>query len=383
MHCLSPSRRRGLHDFSLRSKARDAGLRGHDGAEHAGSRTLARGRAALRHNAAMNLRVLFDRFSLALIATVALASLWPARGAAAGWLSQVTAAGIALLFFLHGVRLPREAVVAGLRHWHLHVAVLVATFVLFPLLGLAVQPLVATLLTPDLYLGVLFLCALPSTVQSSIAFTSIARGNVAAAVAAASVSNLAGVFLTPLLAALLLATHGGMASPWRAFGDILLLLLAPFVLGHLLRPWLARWVQRRARLLALTDRGTILLVVFGAFSHAAIEGLWAQVPGHTLLGLLAVACALLALVMVLIWIATGRLGFNRADRITILFCGSKKSLATGVPMADILFAGQATLGMIVLPLMLFHQVQLMVCAALAQQFAQHAPTRDQAGDGSQ
>jgi sodium/bile acid cotransporter 7 len=230
---------------------------------------------------------------------------------------------------------------------------------------------------------VLFLCALPSTVQSSIAFTSIARGNVAAAVAAASVSNLAGVFLTPLLAALLLATHGGMASPWRAIGDILLLLLAPFVLGHLLRPWLARWVQRRARLLSLTDRGTILLVVFGAFSHAAIEGLWAQVPGRTLLGLLAVACALLALVMGLIWIASGRLGFNRADRITILFCGSKKSLATGVPMANILFAGQTTLGMIVLPIMLFHQIQLMVCAVLAQRFAQHAPARDQAGDGSQ
>lgn len=331
----------------------------------------------------MNLRVLFDRFSLALIATVALASLWPARGATAGWLAQVAAAGIALLFFLHGARLPREAVVAGLRHWRLHATVLVATFVLFPLLGLAAQPLGATLLTPDLYLGVLFLCALPSTVQSSIAFTSIARGNVAAAVAAASVSNLAGVFLTPLLAALLLATHGGMASPWRAIGDILLLLLAPFVLGHLLRPWLARWVQRRARLLSLTDRGTILLVVFGAFSHAAIEGLWAQVPGRTLLGLLAVACALLALVMGLIWIASGRLGFNRADRITILFCGSKKSLATGVPMANILFAGQTTLGMIVLPIMLFHQIQLMVCAVLAQRFAQHAPARDQAGDGSQ
>ena len=209
----------------------------------------------------MNLRFLFDRFSLALIATVALASLWPARDEAAGWLAQVTAAGIALLFFLHGARLPRDAVVAGLRHWRLHAAVLAATFVLFPLLGLAAQPLADALLTPDLYLGVLFLCALPSTVQSSIAFTSIARGNVAAAVAAASVSNLAGVFLTPLLAALLLATHGGMASAWRAIGDILLLLLVPFVLGHLLRPWLARWVQRRARLLSLTDSGTILLVV--------------------------------------------------------------------------------------------------------------------------
>lgn len=331
----------------------------------------------------MNLRFLFDRFSLALIATVVLASLWPVAGVAATWFSHLTTAGIALLFFLHGARLPREAVVAGLRHWPLHATVLAATFALFPLLGLAVQPLAGALLTPELYLGVLFLCALPSTVQSSIAFTSIARGNVAAAVVAASLSNLVGVFLTPLLAALLLATHGAMGSPWRAIIDILLLLLAPFVLGHLLRPWLARWVQRRARLLSLTDRGTILLVVYGAFSHAVIEGLWAQVPGRTLLGLVAVACALLALVMGLIWSATRRLGFSRADRITILFCGSKKSLATGVPMANILFAGQATLGMIVLPVMVFHQIQLMVCAVLAQRFAQQVPADDQAGGGSQ
>ena len=241
----------------------------------------------------MNLRFLFDRFSLALIATVAASSLWPAHGSAALWLDRFTTAGIALLFFLHGAHLPREAVVAGLRHWRLHALVLASTFVLFPLLGLALEPLSGALLTPELYLGVLFLCALPSTVQSSIAFTSIARGNIAAAVVAASVSNLAGVFLTPLLAALLLAAHGGMASPWRAVADIVLLLLAPFVLGHLLRPWIARWVLKRARLLAMSDRGTILMVVYGAFSHAVIEGLWRQVPGSRLLGLVALSCLLL------------------------------------------------------------------------------------------
>jgi len=331
------------------------------------------------HNGAMSLRFLFDRFSLALLATVALASLWPARGVAASWLDQITTAGIALLFFLHGARLPREAVVAGLKHWRLHATVLAASFALFPLLGIALQPLATHLLTPELYLGLLFLCALPSTVQSSIAFTSIARGNIGAAVVAASVSNLAGVFLTPLLAALLLATHGGIASPWRAVLDIVLLLLAPFVLGHLLRPWLARWVQRRARLLALTDRGTILLVVHGAFSHAVIEGLWQQVSGRTLLALLLLCALLLALVMVLVAWAARRLGFNRADRVTILFCGSKKSLATGVPMANLLFAGQPALGMIVLPVMVFHQLQLMVCAVLAQRFAREAEAQGAAG----
>ena len=320
----------------------------------------------------MNLRLLFDRFSLALIATAVLASLWPAEGAAATWLSRITTAGIALLFFLHGARLSREAVIAGLAHWRLHLTVLAATFVLFPLLGVALQPLATALLTPELYLGVLFLCALPSTVQSSIAFTSIARGNIAAAVVAASVSNLTGVLLTPLLAAMLMAAHGGLGAPWKAIGDILLLLLAPFIVGHLLQPWIGGWVRRWSRLLAMTDRGTILLVVYGAFGHAVTQGLWQDVPLPALLGLLVVICVLLAVAMSAIGFSARRLGFNREDRIAILFCGSKKSLATGVPMANILFTGHPALGMIVLPVMLFHQLQLMVCAVLAQRLARQA-----------
>lgn len=331
----------------------------------------------------MDIRLLFDRFSMALIVTVVLASLWPAEGAAALWLSRVTTAGIALLFFLHGARLSREAVVAGLAHWRLHLVVLACTFALFPLLGVALQPVAQMLLTPELYLGVLFLCVLPSTVQSSIAFTSIARGNIAAAVVAASVSNLAGVFLTPLLATLLLATHGGLGAPWQAIGDILLLLLAPFVAGHLMRPWIGAWVQRWSTLLSMTDRGTILLVVYGAFGHAVTQGLWQNVPLPALAGLLAIVCALLAVAMLLIAFAARRLGFDRADRIAILFCGSKKSLATGVPMANILFAGNPALGMIVLPVMLFHQVQLMVCAALAQRFARGAAGSGESQPGNQ
>ncbi len=315
------------------------------------------------------MRYLFDRFSLALIATVALASLWPADGRAAVWLAHVTTAGIALLFFLHGARLPRQAILAGLKHWRLHLTVLAATFLLFPILGVALHPLASVLLTPDLYLGVLFLCALPSTVQSSIAFTSIARGNIAGAVVAASLSNLAGVFLTPLLVAVLLATQGASGSPWQAIGNILLLLLVPFVLGHLMRPWIGDWVQRRAKLLSFTDQGTILLIVFAAFSDAVVGGLWTLTPMRALLGLLVVSCILLATVMGLITLVSRRLGFEREDRITILFCGSKKSLATGIPMANILFAGNPALGMIVLPVMLFHQIQLMVCAVLAQRYA--------------
>jgi len=316
------------------------------------------------------LRTLFDGFTLALIATVALAALFPCRGPAAVFFDRLSVAGIALLFFLHGARLSREAIVAGMTNWKLHVLVLLSTFALFPLLGLALKPLAAWVLTPTLYLGVLFLCTLPSTVQSSIAFTSIAHGNVPAAVCSASASNLIGVFVTPLLVTVLLATHGGGgASPLHAIGDIVLQLLVPFLAGHLARPWIGASVDRWRGVLAYTDRGTVLLVVYVAFSESVVEGLWNNVPTSALFGTLLVVALLLAAVLAVTTVLSRRLGFVRADEITIVFCGSKKSLATGVPMAKILFAGHPALGMIVLPVMLFHQVQLMVCAMLAQHYA--------------
>jgi sodium/bile acid cotransporter 7 len=309
-----------------------------------------------------------DNFTLALLGTVLLASFLPMHGPAAMVLDDVTDVAIAALFFLHGARLPRESIMAGLLHWRLHLTILACTFVLFPLFGLAFEPLDGWLLTPELYIGVLFLCALPSTVQSSIAFTSLARGNVPAAVVSASLSSILGVFLTPLLLALLAGTAGGMHNPGQAILSIMLQLLVPFVAGHLLRPWIARWVERQRALLRYTDQGTILLVVYSAFGEAVNEGLWSKTPLLSLLTVAVVAAVLLGIAMPTIAFLSRRLGFNREDRITILFCGSKKSLATGVPMAKILFAG-GSLGAIVLPIMIYHQIQLIVCAVIAQRYA--------------
>ncbi|MEI4517785.1 MULTISPECIES: bile acid:sodium symporter family protein [Stenotrophomonas] len=309
-----------------------------------------------------------DNFTLALLGTVLLASFLPMHGPAAMVLDDVTDVAIAALFFLHGARLPRESIMAGLLHWRLHLTILACTFVLFPLFGLAFKPLDGWLLTPELYIGVLFLCALPSTVQSSIAFTSLARGNVPAAVVSASLSSILGVFLTPLLLALLAGTAGGMHNPGQAILSIMLQLLLPFVAGHLLRPWIARWVERQRALLRYTDQGTILLVVYSAFGEAVNEGLWSKTPLLSLLTVAVVAAVLLGIAMPTIAFLSRRLGFNREDRITILFCGSKKSLATGVPMAKILFAG-GSLGAIVLPIMIYHQIQLIVCAVIAQRYA--------------
>jgi solute carrier family 10 (sodium/bile acid cotransporter), member 7 len=309
-----------------------------------------------------------DNFTLCLLGTVLLASLLPIRGAAAVWMDDITDVAIAALFFLHGARLSREAIVAGMTHWRLHLTILACTFVLFPLLGLALYPLATHLLTPGLALGLLFLCALPSTVQSSIAFTSMAGGNVSAAVCAASVSSLLGVFLTPAIMTLMAGTQGQMADPLEAVGKILLQLLVPFVAGHLLRPLVGGWVDRHRATLKYTDQGTILLVVYTAFSAAVVEGLWRDTPMLALMTLVIFAAVLLGVAMALITLLARKLGFNRADEIAIVFCGSKKSLATGVPMAKVMFAGGA-LGAIVLPVMIFHQVQLLTCAVIAKRYA--------------
>jgi sodium/bile acid cotransporter 7 len=313
-------------------------------------------------------RFLPDNFTLAMIATVVAASLFPCHGQGAVIFNNVTHVAVSLLFFLHGAKLSREAVIAGVTHWRLHLLVLLCTFALFPLLGLLLKPVLTPLVTPDLYLGILFLCMLPSTVQSSIAFTAAARGNVPAAICSASASNLFGIFITPVLVGLLTSAQMSGGSPLESAGQIALQLLLPFIAGQVARRWIGAWVEKHKPLTRMVDQGSILLVVYTAFSEAVGQGLWHQVSWGTLAGLMLINVLLLALVMGISAQAARRLGFNREDRIAIVFCGSKKSLASGVPMAKVLFAGGA-LGAVVLPLMLFHQLQLMVCAVLAQRYA--------------
>ena len=222
-------------------------------------------------------RVPIDTFLLALLAVVALAALFPASGTVGDLLSIVTKVAIALLFFLYGARLSPTEAMHGLRRWRLHLLVLAATFVAFPLLGLAASALVPSVLTPGLYTGVLFLCLVPSTVQSSIAFTSIAHGNVPAAIVSASLSNILGIVLTPLLVVLLMHTTGAPRIDASAVLDIVLQLLLPFVAGQLLRRWLAPWVHRHALVTKAFDRGSILLVVYTAFSMSMTEHIWSTV----------------------------------------------------------------------------------------------------------
>jgi solute carrier family 10 (sodium/bile acid cotransporter), member 7 len=208
-------------------------------------------------------------------------------------------------------------------------------------------------------------------VQSSVAFTSIARGNVPAALCAATMSNLVGILLTPVLAGLLLSSglgggRGGISA--HTVGDIVLQLLLPFAAGQALRPWIGGWVERNRGVLGMVDRGSILIVVYTAFSEGMVAGIWHSIDISMLLRLFVVNAALLAAVLTATTLTSRWLGFTRADEITIVFCGSKKSLASGLPMASVLLAGHSV-GLLVLPLMLFHQIQLMACAALAKRYA--------------
>lgn len=311
------------------------------------------------------MRFLPDRFTLMLVAVAIFAWFVPVQGTFADWFALATKCAVGLLFFLHGARLSRAAVEAGARHWRLHITVLAATFILFPLIGLASGWLVPGLAASPFYAGILFLCVLPSTVQSSIAFTSLAGGNVPAAVVSASASNILGMFLTPLLVGLLMSVNGGAGFSLDALQSILLQLLVPFILGQIVQPWIGDFMRGHKKALSLVDRGSILMVVYLAFSEAVVEGLWNTVSWHDLSMVIAVSIVLLVLVLLITWYGSKALGFNQADRITIMFCGSKKSLASGAPMANAIFAAGGV-GSIVLPLMLFHQIQLMACAIIAQ-----------------
>lgn len=327
-----------------------------------------------------------DPYILALMATIVVASLLPATGAAAvalGWTAKVV---VAFVFFLHGAKLSREALVAGLIHWRLHLTVLATSFVLFPVLGLGAGLLPPAVLPAGLAMGILFLCCLPSTVQSSINFTAIARGNVAAAVCAASASNILGMVLTPVLVGALMHVSG--AGPdLGILRDIALQLFAPFLAGQIARPWLKSFIERQGKAVGMIDRGSILLIVYAAFGRAVIEGVWTRVSPVQLV-VVGVICLVILLIVLTVTDRAGRwMKLPIEDRVVLIFCGSKKSLVTGAPMAAILFA-PAEAGIMILPLMIFHQMQLIACALLAQKFAERPEpsattnSRPEARDGA-
>jgi sodium/bile acid cotransporter 7 len=318
-------------------------------------------------------RVRIDWFLVAIVAAAIVASLLPAQGVAIPVFDWATKIAIAGLFFVHGVRLHPLEALRGLTHWRLHLTILSFTYIAFPLLGLGLNTLLPRLVNPTLAAGVLFLTLVPSTVQSSIAFTSIAKGNVPGAIVSASASNILGVFLTPLLTVALMNSGGSAKVDPSSVIDILAQILVPFVAGQALRRWLAGWVERHPRV-KLFDQASIVLVVYTAFSEGVREHMWQMVTLGDVAVLLVVSVVILVVMLLATWYLPALGRFGRADRIAIQFCGTKKSLASGLPMATVLFAGN-NVGLLILPLMLFHQLQLMTCGWLAGRYGRAATDR--------
>ncbi|WP_018001359.1 bile acid:sodium symporter family protein [Paracoccus sp. N5] len=315
-------------------------------------------------------RIGIDTYMLLLLATVALGLLLPARGMAAEALRLATWWAVVLLFFLYGAKLDPASIRAGMLNWRLQGLTFAATYGLFPILGLALAAVFGGMLGPELTLGLLFLAVLPSTIQSSIAFTSIARGNVPAAICAASMSNLVGVVLTPLLVTRILHQEGAAVS-LEAVEKIALQILLPFVVGQVLRPWIGSFVQRHRLLTMIVDRGSILLIVYSAFGAGTVAGIWSTIPASGLVLCFLVVALFLALAMTIMVFAGRACGLPPADQAVLFFCGSTKSLASGLPIAYAIFPA-ATVGATVLPVMIYHMTQLLVCSAVAQRHARAA-----------
>lgn len=312
-----------------------------------------------------------DWFLLGLGAAVVLAWVYPEAGAAGGWLQPalLTKAGVALIFFLHGLLLSFAALRAGTLHWRLHLVVQGSTFLLFPLLGFIVLAAAGSWMSADLRLGMFYLCALPSTVSSSVAMTAAARGNVSAAVFNATLSSLLGVFLTPLWVGVMIKASGAALPLGEVILDLVCWLVLPLVAGQLSRPLLGAFATRHKRGINLIDRGIILLLVYTSFCESVRRGVWTENGWPTLGLVLALAVGLFYAAM---WSMRGisrAVGFSRADEIATIFCGSKKTLAAGVPMAQLIFGAHPGMGLILLPIMLYHPLQLLICSVLAGRWA--------------
>lgn len=313
----------------------------------------------------------FDWFQAGLIAVMALAWMAPAPGAAGGWLHPelLTKAAVSLGFLLQGLRLPFSALRSGALNWRLHAVVQGTTFLLFPVIGIALFAGLEGGMAPELRAGIFFLCVVPSTVSSSISLTAVARGNVAAAVFNATLSNLAGVLITPLWVALFLSTTGTARPLGPVVLDLARWLLLPLAIGQALRPLLSDWAGRHRVSLGVVDRMMVLVLVYTSFCDSFAGGIWSrQGPAALATVFLLSVLLLTGATLVTRWSAR-RAGLGREDQMAAVFCGSQKTIAAGVPMAKVIFGAHPALGVILLPLMIYHGMQLFAGGWLAQRWS--------------
>ena len=323
-------------------------------------------------------RFIPDPFVLLMVGAATLGLFVPDLGLPDGplHLGLVTKIGISLVFFLHGANLAPSRLASGLRNWRVHLLIQATTFVIFPFMGVIVFYGLTPVLPHPLLLGFFFLAALPSTISSSVAMTALARGNLPVAVFNATLSGILGMVLTPAMISFVTASGPANFSVLDAMKDIALTLLAPFAVGQFARPVIGDLLAKHKWFLSRLDRTVILLIVFGSFASSTAGGVWSQFTPVQFIVTVIVVIIMLALAMVFTTLTSRRLAMPREDEVASVFCGSTKSLANGAPIAQILFAGSPTLGLLMLPLMLYHQLQLIVCALLAERYARAAAETD-------
>jgi len=319
-------------------------------------------------------RLPVDWFLPAMGIAVALASWAPHIGASGGPIhSQViTKFGVMIAFFVYGLTLSFAALKGGALNWRLHLAVQAGTFLLFPFAGFLMIKIGRPWMSPDLQFGYAYLCALPSTISSSVALTAVARGNVPGAVFNATLSSLLGVVLTPLWLHALAGVTGMGGELGPAILDIARLLVLPMVIGQACRPWLGAWAGRHRARLQLVDRLLILFLIYASFCDSFERGVWAGHGLNLLVGVIVGTGVLFAFALLVMSLTGRALGFGHADQIALLFCGSKKSLAQGVTMAKVLLASHPAPGLVLLPLIIYHALQLVVGGILAPRWAAKA-----------
>ncbi|MGV3640447.1 MAG: bile acid:sodium symporter family protein [Adhaeribacter sp.] len=322
-----------------------------------------------------------DGFLLSLLLLILLAWLWPGIGRSGGPLplEEVTTYGVALIFFFYGLKLSPEKLKSGLSQWRLHLAIQLTTFLLFPLLVLLAWWLWGSAAQESLWLGAFYLAALPSTVSSSVVMVSIAGGNLPAAIFNASISSLLGVFLTPLWMGLFLQSQSGDFDFWSVLAKLVLQVVVPALLGLLLHKRLGGLADRYRRELKYFDQVIILLIVYAAFCDSFARQLFRGLSGTDLLVLGLLMTGLFFLVFGLVSLMSKTLGLSRENKITALFCGSKKSLVQGTVMSRVLFPDANTVGLVLLPLMLYHALQLIYASMLAQAMARKAVAMENSG----
>lgn len=312
----------------------------------------------------------FDWFLVGMIAAVALAWAFPQAGAPGGWLHPelLNKIGVALIFFLNGVALSFAAMKAGALRWPVHVTVQATTFVVFPLVGILLTTVAGGWIAPELAIGFFYLCAVPSTVSSSVAMTAAARGNVPVAVFNATLSSVIGIAVTPLLIGWRLHTTGASLPLGGVILDLIVWLLLPLAVGQLSRPLLAEWALANKKLIHRVDRGTILFIIYTSFCDSIMRGIWSG-RYDTILAAVVGSLVLFYVVFFIVGAIARAAGFDAGDRIAAIFCGSKKSIASGIPMAQLIFTGDPRLGLILLPLMVYHPLQLVICGVFAGRWA--------------